>query len=104
MSQMRKERSYTDRVANGSNRPFVATSKSALRTRGKRDKAVSKDHLDAHRLADGATQHFANNKGGHKALIKWLAGCRDQNPICFMIIPGRWKATQVEAPSDIPEE
>jgi hypothetical protein len=91
-------------VANGSNRPFVATSKSALRTRGKRDKAVSKDHLDAHRLADGATQHFANNKGGHKALIKWLAGCRDQNPICFMIIPGRWKATQVEAPSDIPEE
>ena len=34
---------------------------------------VSKDHLDAHRLADGATRRFANNKGGHKALIKWLA-------------------------------
>jgi transposase len=34
---------------------------------------VSKDHLDAHRLADGAARRFANNKGGHKALIKWLA-------------------------------
>ena len=33
---------------------------------------VSKDHLDA-RLADGATRRFANDKGGHKALIKWLA-------------------------------
>ena len=33
---------------------------------------VSKDHLDAHRLADGATRRFANDKGGHKALIKWL--------------------------------
>ena len=33
---------------------------------------VSKDHLDAHRLADGATRRFANTKGGHKALIKWL--------------------------------
>jgi|SRR5580704_9276550 transposase len=35
---------------------------------------VSKDHLDADRLADGATRRFANNKGGHKALLKWLAG------------------------------
>ena len=34
---------------------------------------VSKDHLDAHRLADGATRRFANTKGGHKALIKWVA-------------------------------
>ena len=33
---------------------------------------VSKDHLDAHRLADGATRRFANTKAGHKALIKWL--------------------------------
>src|SRR3984957_5512632 len=33
---------------------------------------VSKDHLDAHRLADGATRRFANDKAGHKALIKWL--------------------------------
>jgi transposase len=24
-------------------------------------------------LADGATRRFANNKGGHKALLKWLA-------------------------------
>ena len=34
---------------------------------------VSKDHLDAHRLAEGAARRFANDKGGHKALIKWLA-------------------------------
>ena len=34
---------------------------------------VSKDHLDAHRLADGAARWFANDRGGHKALIKWLA-------------------------------
>jgi transposase len=31
---------------------------------------VSKDHLDAHRPADGATRRFANAKGGHTALIK----------------------------------
>ena len=34
---------------------------------------VSKDHLDAHRLADGVARRFANDRGGHKALIKWLA-------------------------------
>jgi len=33
---------------------------------------VSKDHLDAHRLADGASRRFANDKRGHKALVKWL--------------------------------
>jgi hypothetical protein len=33
----------------------------------------SKDHLDAHRLADGATRRFANDQGSNKALIKWLA-------------------------------
>ena len=34
---------------------------------------VSKDHLDAYRLADGVARRFANTKGGHKALVKWLA-------------------------------
>src|SRR5450631_2774806 len=34
---------------------------------------ISKDHLDVHRLADGASRRFANDKRGHKALIKWLA-------------------------------
>jgi len=34
---------------------------------------VSKDHLDAHRLVDGASRRFANDKRGHKTLIKWLA-------------------------------
>ena len=27
---------------------------------------VSKDHLDAHRLNDGASRRFANDKRGHK--------------------------------------
>lgn len=34
---------------------------------------VSKDHLDVHRLADGAARRFANDKRGHRALIAWLA-------------------------------
>ncbi len=34
---------------------------------------VSKDGLDAHRLADGASRRFANDEAGCKALIKWLA-------------------------------
>ena len=33
----------------------------------------SKDHLDAHRLADGATRRLANDPRGHRALIAWLA-------------------------------
>jgi hypothetical protein len=33
---------------------------------------VSKDSLDAHRLADGAARRFANDKTGRKTLIKWL--------------------------------
>lgn len=34
---------------------------------------VSKDHLDAHRLIDGASRRFANDRGGHKAFLKWRA-------------------------------
>jgi transposase len=34
---------------------------------------VSKDHLDAHRLADGASRRFANDKCGRKAFVKWFA-------------------------------
>ena len=34
---------------------------------------VSKDHLDAHRLADGASRRFANDKAGHKAFLRWRA-------------------------------
>jgi transposase len=34
---------------------------------------VSKDHLDAHRLADGASRRFANDKCGHRAFVKWSA-------------------------------
>ena len=33
---------------------------------------ISKDHLDAHRLADGAIRRFANDKSGHRAFVKWL--------------------------------
>jgi transposase len=43
---------------------------------------VSKDHLDAHRLADGAARRFANTKGGHKALIEWLA----QTPLYRVVL------------------
>lgn len=34
---------------------------------------VSKDHLDAHRLADGARRRFANDTCGRKAFVKWFA-------------------------------
>ena len=34
---------------------------------------VSKDHLDVYRLTDGAARRFANDKRGHRALVKWLA-------------------------------
>jgi len=30
---------------------------------------ISKDHLDAHRMRDGARRRFANDKAGHGALI-----------------------------------
>ena len=33
---------------------------------------ISKDHLDAHRLSDGASRRFSNTKAGHKALRTWL--------------------------------
>lgn len=35
---------------------------------------ISKDHLDAHRLIDGKSRRFANDRYGHKALIAWI-GC-----------------------------
>ena len=34
---------------------------------------VSKDSLDAHRLCDGASRRFANDKAGHKAFLRWFA-------------------------------
>ncbi|MHB8885989.1 MAG: IS110 family transposase [Methylovirgula sp.] len=34
---------------------------------------VSKDWLDAHRLADGDDRRFGNDKAGRRALIKWLS-------------------------------
>ena len=33
---------------------------------------VSKDHLDAHRLPDGATRQFANTRSGLTQLIRWI--------------------------------
>jgi len=35
---------------------------------------VSKDHLDAFRVSDGASRRFANDRVGHTALVKWLGG------------------------------
>lgn len=34
---------------------------------------ISKDHLDALRLSDGASRRFANDKSGHKAFLRWRA-------------------------------
>lgn len=33
---------------------------------------ISKDHLDAHRMSDGAIHRFANDSAGHRAFIDWL--------------------------------
>lgn len=33
---------------------------------------ISKDHLDAHRMCDGASRRFANDSAGHAAFIGWL--------------------------------
>ena len=33
---------------------------------------ISKDHLDAHRMSDGASRRFANDKAGQTALIAWI--------------------------------
>jgi transposase len=34
---------------------------------------ISKDHFDAHRLSDGASRRFGNDKSGHRAFVKWVA-------------------------------
>lgn len=41
---------------------------------------ISKDHLDAHRMSDGANRCFANNKEGFRALKKWLG-----EPVCRIV-------------------
>lgn len=33
---------------------------------------ISKDHLDAHRMSDGASRCFANDKAGHRAFLTWV--------------------------------
>lgn len=33
---------------------------------------ISKDHLDVHRLSDGAAAQFANTSAGFRAVAKWL--------------------------------
>ena len=33
---------------------------------------ISKDHLDAHRMSDGASRRFANDGAGHRAFTGWL--------------------------------
>ena len=35
---------------------------------------ISKDHLDAHRLPDGARRRYRNDRTGRSALLKWLRG------------------------------
>jgi transposase len=36
---------------------------------------ISKDHLDAHRMSDGAIGRFANDSAGHRAFIGWIGRC-----------------------------
>jgi transposase len=33
---------------------------------------ISKDHLEAHRLSDGAGRRFANDKAGHRVFLNWM--------------------------------
>jgi len=33
---------------------------------------ISKDHLDAYRMSDGASRRFTNDRAGHTALLSWL--------------------------------
>ena len=35
---------------------------------------ISKDHLDAHRMSDGASRRFANDSAVHRAFLDWLSG------------------------------
>jgi transposase len=35
---------------------------------------ISKETLDVHRMSDGASRRFSNDKAGHKALIVWIGG------------------------------
>ncbi|WP_201285390.1 IS110 family transposase [Chelativorans xinjiangense] len=35
---------------------------------------ISKDHLDAHRVSDGASRRFANDSAGHQAFVDWQGG------------------------------
>ena len=39
---------------------------------------ISKAHLDAYRLADGAERHLSNDAAGFKALIEWMGASADQ--------------------------
>ena len=38
---------------------------------------ISKDHFDAHRLTDGGSRRFVNDRSGHRAFVKW----RTQTPV-----------------------
>jgi transposase len=38
---------------------------------------ISKDHLDAHRMSDGASRRFANDSPGHRSLVTWLGQCEN---------------------------
>lgn len=36
---------------------------------------ISKDHLDAHRMSDGSSRRFANDRSGHAAFMGWAGQC-----------------------------
>jgi len=39
---------------------------------------ISKDHLDAHRMSDGASRRFTNDRTGHTAFVGWAGPCGDR--------------------------
>src|SRR6516165_9266972 len=53
---------------------------------------VSKDHLDAHRLADSASRRFANDKCGRKAFVKWCA----ETPIVRVVFEATGKLAKTD--------
>lgn len=36
---------------------------------------ISKDHVDAHRMSDGSSRRFANDRTGHAAFVGWAGQC-----------------------------
>jgi len=49
---------------------------------------ISKDTLDAHRLADGQHKQFLNGKTGHAQLVKWIG--KQSDPLIIFEATGAY--------------